>query len=173
MPNLGRVSRRNPWSRPTETDPGPNRSDRTREMHGVFRLRSCFPCAPSDCCTARSTLVRGSRRLNAKLAPFLCERCSRSSAFRLEASEFPLKARYSGGVWGGEGAQGNRMSVTETPGRRALWGTEGAIRGRPGSPGAGLRRRVVGCVGSILNVHFREYRTFSGQQSAAMTMPFV
>ena len=38
-----------------------------------------------------------------------------------------MKARYSGGVWGGEGTQGNRMSVTGTPGRWALRGRGGAI----------------------------------------------
>jgi hypothetical protein len=147
-----RLNLRNARNRPTETEPGPNR---TSDLSGVIRLPSCLPEERSDWCHVRSILVRGAGQFSVKLVQFFRERCSGSSAFRFGASEFPLKARYSGGVWGAEGAQGNRMSATETPGRLALWGQRGAVCRRSGSPGAGLRRRVVGCVESILNVHFR------------------
>jgi hypothetical protein len=75
--------------------------------------------------------------MNAKTAPFLCKRCSRSSAFVHEANEFPLKARYSGGVWGGEGCPG-QPDVGDGNAREAgTPGQSGTVRRRPGSPGSG------------------------------------
>ena len=79
------------------------------------------------------------------MAPILCERCSSSTSFPDGVFGFPLKSRYSGGVWGGEGTQGNRMSVTGTPGRWALRGRGGAILvASRVPPGWSRRRRVVG-----------------------------
>ena len=124
----GCLNPRNPRSRSTETDPDrtiPNRTPRWRTR--TLRSLSCFPCGRSDYCLATAILMRDTGRVNAHMAPILRKRHSVTSTFRLEATGLPLKARYSGGVWGGEGAQGNRMSVTETPGRWVLRGREGAI----------------------------------------------
>lgn len=60
--------------------------------------------------------------MNAKMAPFLYERCSRSSIFPDGVFGLPLKARYSGGVRGVEGTQ-DRPHVREGNAREA--GTPG------------------------------------------------
>ena len=83
--------------------------------------------------------------MTVRVASYLCESISGSSASGLDATALPPKSRYSGRVWGGEGTQGNRMSVTGTPGRRALRGRVGAIMasfGVPGVESAATGRRV-------------------------------
>ena len=133
------------------------------------------------------------RASSAENAAFLHERCLRTSAFGIEAARFPLKSRYSGDVRGGEGTEGYRLSVTGTPGSQALRWRERPVLGSPCHPGRSWRERpcgdgssgASGCddhngtgiegtvKGCFPNVHFQEYRTFSGQRSAPMVMPFV
>ena len=77
-----------------------------------------------------------------KIASLIRERHSSSTSSPDGVFGLPLKSRYSGGVWGGEGTQYDGTTEAGTPGSGALWGSGGTIltQSRGGGVGGDGRR---------------------------------